>query len=129
MKQFGINIINYEVIPDEKDIIRAKAESLINANIDLVILTGGTGLSQRDVTPEAISPLIETPIPGIMEAFRHYGQERMPYAMFSRGVAGFAQDSLLITLPGSVNAMNEAIDALFPHLLHVFKVREGYRHS
>ena len=129
LKQFGINIINYEVIPDEKDIIRAKAESLISVNIDLIIFTGGTGLSTRDVTPEAIAPLIETPVPGIMEAFRHYGQERMPYAMFSRGVAGFAQDSLLITLPGSVNAMNEAIDALFPNLLHVFKVREGYRHS
>ena len=129
LKQFGINIINYEIIPDEKDIIRAKADSLISANIDLIIFTGGTGLSQRDVTPEAIAPLIETPVPGIMEAFRHYGQERMPYAMYSRGVAGFAQDSLLITLPGSVNAMNEAIDALFPHLLHVFKVREGYRHS
>ncbi len=129
LTQLGINTINYEVIADEKDIIRAKAESLINAKIDLLLFTGGTGLSPRDVTPEAIAPLIETPIPGIMEAFRHYGQERMPYAMFSRGVAGFVQDSLVITLPGSVNAVNEAIDALFPHLLHVFKVRGGYRHS
>lgn len=129
LKQFGIINTTYEIIPDEKDIIRSKAESLVNAKIDLILFTGGTGLSPRDVTPEAIAPLIETPIPGIMEAFRHYGQERMPYAMFSRGVAGFIKDSLVITLPGSVNAVNEAIDALFPHLLHVFKVREGFRHS
>lgn len=129
LKQFGINTAAYEVIPDEKDIIRSKAESLVNAKIDLIIFTGGTGLSPRDVTPEAIAPMIETPIPGIMEAFRHYGQDRMPYAMFSRGVAGFIKDSLIITMPGSVNAVNEAIDALFPQLLHVFKVREGSRHS
>ena len=129
LKQFGINTVAYEIIPDDKNIIRSKAESLVNAGIDLLLFTGGTGLSPKDVTPEAIAPLIETPIPGIMEAFRHYGQERMPYAMFSRGVAGFIKDSLVITLPGSVNAVNDAIDALFPYLLHVFKVREGYRHS
>lgn len=129
LKQFGVNTVVYEIIPDEKDIIRSKAESLVNANIDLILFTGGTGFSPRDVTPEAIAPLIETPIPGIMEAFRHYGQDRMPYAMFSRGVAGFIKKSLVITLPGSANAVNEAIDALFPHLLHAFKVREGFRHS
>jgi molybdenum cofactor synthesis domain-containing protein len=129
LKQFGVNTAVYEIIPDEKDIIRSKAESLVNANIDLILFTGGTGFSPRDVTPEAIAPLIETPVPGIMEVFRQYGQERMPYAMFSRGVAGFIKKSLIITLPGSANAVNEAIDALFPQLLHAFKVREGSRHS
>ena len=129
MKRLGIESAAYEIIPDDVDLIRSKAEELSRKDIDLLIFTGGTGLSPRDVTPEAISPLIETPIPGIMEAVRHYGQERMPYAMLSRGVAGFIKNSLVITLPGSVRAVNEAMDALFPHLLHVFKVRAGFRHT
>jgi len=129
MKRLGIESAAYEIIPDDVDLIRSKAEELSAKDIDLLIFTGGTGLSPRDVTPEAISPLIETPIPGIMEAVRHYGQERMPYAMLSRGVAGFIKNSLVITLPGSVRAVNEAMDALFPHLLHVFNVRAGFRHT
>jgi len=129
MKRLGIESAAYEIIPDDVDMIRSKAEELSAKGIDLLIFTGGTGLSPRDVTPDAISPLIETPIPGIMEAVRHYGQERMPYAMLSRGVAGFIKNSLVITLPGSVRAVNEAMDALFPHLLHVFKVRAGFRHT
>jgi molybdenum cofactor biosynthesis protein MoaC len=128
LKQYGLETVAYEIIPDEITAIRNKAEALTTAKIDLLLFIGGTGLSPRDVTPEAIAPLIETPIPGIMEAVRHYGQERMPYAMLSRGVAGFIKDSLVITLPGSVSAVNEAMDALFPHILHVFKVRTGYRH-
>src|SRR4029078_5549180 len=88
MKRLGIESAAYEIIPDDVDMIRSKAEELSAKDIDLLIFTGGTGLSSRDVTPDAISPLIETQIPGIMEAVRHYGQERMPYAMLSRGVAG-----------------------------------------
>ena len=129
MKRLGIDTDAFEIIPDDLDVIRSRAEELSAKDIDLLIFTGGTGLSPRDVTPEAISSLIETPIPGIMEAVRHYGQERMPYAMLSRGVAGFIKNSLVITLPGSVRAVNEAMDALFPHLLHVFKVRTGAKHS
>jgi cyclic pyranopterin monophosphate synthase len=129
LKQYGLETVSYEVIPDDVAPIRSKVEVLSSNNIDLLLFTGGTGLSLRDVTPEAIAPLIETPIPGIMEAVRHYGQQRMPYAMLSRGVAGFIKNSLVITLPGSERAVHEAIDALFPQILHVFKVRTGYRHS
>jgi cyclic pyranopterin monophosphate synthase len=129
LEQYGLKTAAYEIIPDDVATIRAKIEALTTADIDLILFTGGTGLSQRDVTPEAISPLIETPIPGIAEALRHYGQERTPYAMLSRSIAGFIKNSLVITLPGSEKAVNEAMDALFPHILHVFKVRSGYRHS
>ena len=129
LKQFGLSTVVYEIIPDEISAIRSQLETLINSAIDLIVFTGGTGLSVRDVTPEAIAPMIEQHIPGIMETVRHYGQERMPYAMLSRGVAGFIKNSLVITLPGSAGAVNEAIDALFPQVLHVFKVRSGYRHT
>lgn len=129
LKKHGVDTVTYEIIPDEVTAIRSKAEALSTAQIDLILFIGGTGLSPRDVTPEAIAPLINTPIPGIMEAVRHYGQERIPYAMLSRGIAGFMNNSLAITFPGSTNAVQEAMDALFPHILHVFKVRSGFRHS
>lgn len=128
LEQYGLKTAAYEIIPDDMPAIRAKSETLAAANIDLIIFTGGTGLSPRDVTPDAILPLIEIPVPGIMETLRHYGQERMPFAMLSRGVAGFIKNSLVITLPGSEKAVNEAMDALLPHILHVFKVRAGQRH-
>jgi molybdenum cofactor synthesis domain-containing protein len=129
LTRYGIKTSTYEIIPDDITIIRSKVEEQCAANVDLLIFTGGTGLSARDVTPDAIAPLIEIPIPGIMEAFRHYGQERMPYAMLSRGVAGFIKNTLVITLPGSEKAVSEAMNALFPQLLHVFKIRSGYRHT
>jgi molybdopterin biosynthesis enzyme MoaB len=64
-----------------------------------------------------------------MEAARNYGQQRTPYAMLSRGVAGFAGEALLITLPGSPRGAEESMDAVFPYILHVFRVREGVRHN
>ena len=129
LKEYGFKTTAYQVIPDDAAMIRSTAEKLVAENISLLLFTGGTGLSPRDVTPDAIAPLIEAPITGIMETVRRYGQERMPYAMLSRGVAGFIKNSLVITLPGSLSAVNEAMDALFPHVLHVFKVRAGQRHS
>jgi cyclic pyranopterin phosphate synthase len=118
-----------EAIPDEFDVIQAKAKQLLADGFQLIIFTGGTGLSPRDVTPDAIRPLIERDVPGVMEAARNYGQQRTPYAMLSRGVAGFAGESLLITLPGSPRGAEESMDAVFPYILHVFRVREGVRHN
>jgi cyclic pyranopterin monophosphate synthase len=118
-----------EAIPDEFDVIQAKAKQLLADGYQLIIFTGGTGLSPRDVTPDAIRPLIERDVPGVMEAARNYGQQRTPYAMLSRGVAGFAGEALMITLPGSPRGAEESMDAVFPYILHVFRVREGVRHN
>jgi cyclic pyranopterin phosphate synthase len=129
LQSFGLPTKQYEIIPDNIDTIQAKLTALAAAEFDVILFTGGTGVSPRDNTPDAVRPLLEKEIPGIMETARAYGQDRMPYAMLSRGVAGFVKDSLVITLPGSVKGVKETMDALFPQVLHVFNVKKGARHE
>jgi cyclic pyranopterin phosphate synthase len=118
-----------KAIPDDFSTIQQTVKELAASGIRLALFAGGTGLSPRDLTPDAIQPLLDREIPGIMETARQYGQQRMPYAMLSRGVAGFIGDMLVLTLPGSPRGAEETIDALFPQLLHVFTVAEGKRHN
>jgi cyclic pyranopterin phosphate synthase len=125
---WGIETLSYEIVKDEVEAIRAKAIELCGDQHQLVIFTGGTGLSPRDVTPEAIAPLIDKQIDGIMETARRYGQERMPYAMLSRGIAGFVGNTLMLTFPGSKKGAEEYIDALFPQVLHLFSINKGQKH-
>jgi len=129
LKQWAVEVEEYRIIPDEFAIIQSTALELSNSDFQLVLFTGGTGLSPRDLTPDAITPLLSRNIPGIMEAARNYGQSRTPYAMLSRGVAGFIQNSLVLTLPGSLKGAEESMDALFPYLFHLFRVAEGWRHE
>jgi len=121
--------IKYEVVADDVVAIQRQVIQFCESGIDLIITTGGTGLSPRDVTPEAIKELLEREIPGIMETARAHGQKNTPLAMLSRGVAGFRGDTLIITLPGSVNGVKESLDAIFPQVLHLFKVKEGMKHD
>lgn len=114
------------IIPDEAEEIKAV---LSKADSDLVIFTGGTGVGPRDVTPENIEPMLDIRLKGVEEQMRSYGQQRMPYAMLSRSIAGIKDGKLVLALPGSTKGAAECMDAIFPHVLHLFKVITGKRHD
>lgn len=125
----SVHVTEYKIVPDEIDHIQAAALGEVAKGTDLILFTGGTGLSPRDVTPEAIKPILDREIPGMVEAARSYGQERMPYAMLSRSIAGTKDESLILTLPGSSGGARETMDALFPAVLHSFQIFKGVRHD
>lgn len=129
LKKIGLTVADYIVMPDEIQTIKSTVHELCEAKADLIVLTGGTGLSDRDVTPEAIIPMIDRRIPGIEEAIRSYGQQRTAFAMLSRSVVGFKGDALLMALPGSVNGAAESFDAVFPSVLHLFQLLNGFDHG
>lgn len=129
LESCNVKISDYIIIPDEKDVIQEKAKFYQKQGVDLIIYTGGTGLSGRDVTPEALIPVLDRRIPGIEETIRNYGQNRMPFAMLSRSVAGTIKNTLVLALPGSTNGAKESIDAIFPSVLHVFGILKGTRHD
>jgi molybdenum cofactor biosynthesis protein MoaC len=129
LKDRSIDVVKYKVVPDDSSLIE---ELLIkysdDLHLNLIFTTGGTGLGLRDVTPEATRKVIEKEIMGIADGSRAYGQRRTPLSMLSRGVAGVRGKSLIINIPGSLRAVSESIDFLFPGLEHAFKMMEGHGH-
>jgi molybdenum cofactor biosynthesis protein MoaC len=129
LKKLNIHVPVYKVIPDDAKAIQEQVESNTHDGIQLLIMVGGTGVSLRDITPDTIKPLLDRDLDGVMETARRYGQERMPYAMLSRSVAGLINQTLVLTFPGSLSGATEYMQALFPQVLHVIEVIAGDRHG
>ena len=112
-------VIVYEVIPDEKEMIRDRIIALCDhTKAALIVTTGGTGVSPRDVTPEATMEAVERIIPGIGEVMRMEGYKKTPMAIISRGIAGVRKKTLIVNLPGSPRAVQENFELLLPVLRH-----------
>jgi len=125
LADMGVQITSYNQVGDGAESIRPTVEGLLEQSVNLLVTVGGTGLNAKDQTPEAIRPLLDTEVPGIMEAARNYGQDRTPKAMVSRGLAGIAGNTLVIALPGSTAGARESIAALFPAVLHLLPLKRG----
>ncbi|MDT8324896.1 MAG: bifunctional molybdenum cofactor biosynthesis protein MoaC/MoaB [Bacteroidota bacterium] len=123
LESLGVEVAVYDVIPDERaqiyETVRGYADDM---RLDLVVTTGGTGFSPRDCTPEALEDLYDRQLPGVAEAMRAHGQARTPYSMLSRATAGIRGQTLILTLPGSRRGVREGLEAVFPGLLHSFRM-------
>jgi molybdopterin adenylyltransferase len=119
-------LVRYEVIPDEKDIIAKKlAQWADEGNMDIILTTGGTGLAPRDVTPEATLSIVDKEVPGLAEMMRVKSFAITPNAMLSRAVAGMRKECLIINLPGSPKAVAECLEVIMPVLSHAVDVIKG----
>lgn len=121
--------VEYAVIADDADVLGALLRKLVSDNVAMVITVGGTGLSPRDITVDTVKPMLDVEIPGIMETARAFGQQRMPFAMLSRGVAGYAGETLVLTFPGSRGGASESLAATLPGIVHLLEAgRTGGKH-
>lgn len=124
ISRIGASVEYYEVIPDEKSLIK---ERLVHYSkkVDIILTTGGTGLSPRDVTPDATLEVIDREIPGIAEAMRSEGMKKTGRAMLSRAVAGVRERTLIINLPGSPKAIGESLSAVIDVIPHAIEKIKG----
>ena len=125
-EKLAAHCVAADILPDSQKAIESKLiEYSDNAHCDLIVTTGGTGLSPRDVTPDATLNVIERGIPGFAEAIRAAGLTRTPMAMLSRAVCGQRGKTLIINLSGSPKAVQEQLDVLVPVLPHAIAVASG----
>ncbi len=119
-------VVKYEIVPDEREVISGKLiEWADGGKLDIVFTNGGTGLSRRDVTPEATLAVIEKNVPGIAEAMRAKSLAITPMAMLSRAEAGLRGQCLIVNLPGSPKAVKECLEAILPALPHAVEIIKG----
>jgi molybdenum cofactor synthesis domain-containing protein len=128
LSELGFTVGDVVVVPDDIAAIQAAVKAAIAESIDLVVTTGGTGFSPRDVTPEATRPLIAREAPGLAEALRMHHREQIPTTILSRAVAGMAESTLVINLPGSTGGVRDGIDVLRPVIGHAISQLRGGDH-
>ena len=121
----GYQVAAQSIVPDERGEIEAALAALAEAGTALVVTTGGTGFSPRDVTPEATAAVCQRMVPGIPEAMRLASLAVTPRAMLSRAVAGIRDRTLIVNLPGSPKAVRENLEAVLPALRHGLEVLRG----
>jgi molybdenum cofactor synthesis domain-containing protein len=124
VKKINAKVVSYDILPDEKKLIKKKLISLCN-KVDLILTTGGTGLSPRDVTPDATKEVIKQEVPGIAEAVRYKGLRKTPFAMLSRAIAGIRGKTLIVNLPGSPKAVEESLNVILTCLPHAIEKIKG----
>jgi len=116
----------YDIIPDERDVIAGRLRTLCDGeDIKLVVTTGGTGVTPRDVTPEATMDVIDRELPGMAEAMRAESLKKTPNAMLSRAVCGLRGETLIINLPGSPKAVRENLSVVLPAIAHAVEKAGG----
>lgn len=119
VKNLPGEVVKYEIIPDEPEIIKEKLIYYCdNLKVDLVLTDGGTGFTARDFTPEATRKIIEREVPGIPEAMRMEGLKSTKRAMLSRAIAGIRKKTLIVNLPGSSRGAKESLEAILEGLPH-----------
>lgn len=120
LESLKVNVAEYLIIESEAS-TPLKVKEWAKEGMDLIIISGGTGPTPKDRLPELLKPILEKEIPGIEEAIRSYGQQRTPYAMISRSLAGMIGKTLVLSISGSTRGAEESMDAIFPPVLHIFK--------